>query len=197
MVRPHLATELYIPTLILQRIGAFQPWGEVSRKKDKKPSTTHGSKLSTQSRGDSRGTRGGRGGRGGTRGRGGHPKASGNGHVPQAESTSTSAPRGDISNGTLEESKPDTITQITKPISESYDQQNGTISSSTSGRTDSSSQTANTIGATSLLGTALSRGHALEGAANGNASQTAHPHATRPPSKTPATSKLSWAQIAR
>lgn len=54
---------------------------------------------------------------------------------------------------------------------------------------------ANTTQATSVLVTTSSRGHELEGGANGIAPQAALPVVTRQPSKTP--SKLSWAQIAR
>lgn len=129
MVRLHFTSAMDLLYTDFQ-LGVLQPWGEVSHKKDKKPSTNHTSKPPNQGRGDSRGTRGGRGGRGGARGRGGHPKASGNGHVPQAATSST---WGGFSNDTSEDSKSDRVDPIAKSSTESHDQQSR-ISPSTSGR---------------------------------------------------------------
>ncbi|PPQ98655.1 hypothetical protein CVT24_004153 [Panaeolus cyanescens] len=109
--------------------GHVEMWGEVSRKKDKKPPVTaHPSKPSAV-RGDSRAARGGRGGRGGPAGRGG-----------------AAVSRGRGANGSA-------------------------------------------WGSTAAPSTASD--------ANGHAPNAPPSSSAKQPIKTPATSKLSWAQIAR
>ena len=178
-------------------LGTVEQWGEVSHKKDKKaPTTTHAPKPSFSPRGDSRGTRGGRGGRGGpgrggaiTRGRSALPRGHANGHHPHTDSTrpSSVSPANAAKLGSTDASHLGAGGEGPGPA-ESQDQ-NG-LTASSSAWTDISSQME-----TSTLATSIS--------ANGSAPDSflAEPVANIPlskmTSKTPATSKLSWAQVAR
>ena len=146
--------------------------------------------------------RGGRGGRGGpgrggaaTRGRSALPRGSTNGHflhtdgkrpssVPPANATPKST---DASQLGGEDSIP----------TESHDQQNG-LTASISTSTDTSSRPE-----TSTLATSISTNSSAWGATDSFSAETSVPTpvtnipVSKPASKTPATSKLSWAQIAR
>ena len=182
--------------------GTAVPWGEVSRKKDKKlPTPTHTSKPSTSGRGDSRGARGGRGGRGGAGrggptargGRGGSSKSGTNGHAPHADSPHSSH-SGAVTNGSpsdCADGKPDAPNKISNEL---HEQQNG-FTPSTSEWTDSPLQPENPTTTATVSGNSMAStwGHTTE--ANGNTAT--HAAAPRQASKTPATSKLSWAQVAR
>ncbi|PPQ74524.1 hypothetical protein CVT26_007920 [Gymnopilus dilepis] len=176
--------------------GTVEQWGEVSRKKDKKaPITGPASKPSVSTRGgpaESRGTRGGRGGRGGgpgrggaiTRGRGGPPRGGANGHIARTESPRpASAVNGHAADSTKAPAAADESAKH-----ESSDQPNGTSTSSAWGEVaQPEAQPAPTA---TITGTPSAWG-AKEPASTVQAS-----HAVKQASK-PATSKLSWAQIAR
>jgi hypothetical protein len=179
-------------------LGTVEQWGEVSHKKEKKvPTSTHAPKPSFSPRGDSRGARGGRGGRGGpgrggaaTRGRSALPRGHANGHHPHTDSTRPSSVSNTANPGSKDASHLGAGGEgsVGPGPTESHEQ-NG-LTASSSAWTDTSSQNE-----TSTLATSIS--------ANGSASDssTAEPVANIPvskvTSKTPATSKLSWAQIAR
>ena len=177
--------------------GAAVPWGEVSRKRDKKPPmSTHASKPSP-GRGDSRGARGGRGGRGGS-GRGGpvtrargHPKAAANGHIshngPHPSTSGTLNDVSSVSSVSIDSSKANSTEVTAKSSSDSHEQANGSTATALD-VSDPASKVNSIISSTSLSGTG---GHAPE-IPNGSANS-----ASRQASKTPATSKLSWAQVAR
>ena len=178
--------------------GTVEQWGEVSRKKDKKaPTPAHTSKPSVSTRGDSRGGgRGGRGGRGGsgrggavTRGRG-TPRAATNGHAHHSESSSSGA----AANGSAEPTKASGAgtDASAKPSSDSNNQQNGGVPQSTPGWTDASSSLPDSTTASPAWGAS-----APDTPVNGNAVVHSPPTAGKQTSKTPATSKMSWAQIAR
>jgi len=183
---------------VLQPIeGAAVPWGEVSRKKDKKPPmSTHASK-SSPGRGDSRGARGGRGGsgRGGpiTRARG-HPKTATNGHMSHNDPhPSTSGILNDlssVSSVSIDSSKANSAEATAKIASESHEQANG-IAATALDVSDPALQVNRVISSMSLSAT---RGHAPD---TPNGSAIAHASASRQAFKSPATSKLSWAQVAR
>jgi hypothetical protein len=180
--------------------GAAVPWGEVSRKRDKKPPmSTHASKPSP-GRGDSRGARGGRGGRGGS-GRGGpvtrargHPKAAANGHMshngPHPSTSGTLNDVSSVSSVSIDSNKANSAEATAKTASELHDQANG-IAATALDVSDPALQVNRIISSTSLSAT---RGHAPD-TPNGNA--ITHTSVSRQASKTPATSKLSWAQVAR
>ncbi|KAF9526076.1 hypothetical protein CPB83DRAFT_858626 [Crepidotus variabilis] len=174
--------------------GAVQPWGEVSRKKDKKPTpSAQTSKASTSGRGDFRGARGGRGGRGGpgrggavTRGRGGPAKVAGaNGHAHLSESSSANEA---VFSTPADSTKPVAQDASPKPSSlDSHDLPDGNNVT----LNDSSNQAEST--STPAPGVASVRINAAE-IVNGSAAASA---SSKHLTKSPATSKLSWAQIAR
>ena len=205
------ATKIYDGTILLQFMkslcsplltGTAVPWGEVSRKKDKKlPTPTHTSKPSTSGRGDSRGARGGRGGRGAAGrggpiargGRGGSSKSGTNGHAPHPDSP-----------------RPSHLKAVTVAVAVEFSGCEGeSVHSDVEGVKPSccsSDSLEILLGASSLPSAqfegvplvsgnsmASTWGHTTE--ANGNTAT--HAAAPRQASKTPATSKLSWAQVAR
>lgn len=181
--------------------GVVAPWGEVSRKKDKKPPiSTHTSKPSTPSRGDSRGARGGRGSRGGSgrggaiiRARGGHLTAAANGHISHnGPHSSTSRSLNDVS-VSIDSNKANATEAFAKASNESHDQANGITTIALEGP-DPGSQADRIIPSTSLSGTIRASAHAPE---TPNSVAAVHSGTSKQVSKTPATSKLSWAQIAR
>ena len=169
--------------------GHAEQWGSVTRKKDKKPSSTSHSKDSAgRERGEFRGGRGGRAARGGPRGgaargagaRGAHHEV--NGHRAKA-SVSGQTPK-----------------DATAPESATPAPVNGDAADADPEPSAWSSRTPATWGGDTA---------AINGtAANAAASPAAHSVAASAPAQaptpgpaktvsTPATSKLSWAQIAR
>ncbi|KAJ7058270.1 hypothetical protein C8F01DRAFT_1060523 [Mycena amicta] len=158
--------------------GHAEQWGAVTRKKDKKPNgPTHvSSKDSTRGelRGGARGgARGGRGGsfRGGSvpRARGGSALRPANGHHDHAHPPSSNA-------------WADGPPGIDKPADKSLDNPEPAATSSWTDAVDIPSATP------------ASWGNTKETEVNGSALTVPHPKAL---AKTPATSKMSWAQIAR
>lgn len=192
--------------------GHAEQWGAVTRKKDKK-APGHASKdsFSTSERGGSRGARGGRGGRGGPgrggaaggRGfgaRGGHrdslPRAQ---HAPapaaaaQQPSTSDAAPP--TQNGT------DGVTAdaaLTPAWGESAPEQDGGGGGGWGSATDTETQVAPS---SNWAETPSTSAWGAESTVNGSAAASpavqSKSLAPKPAAKMPATSKLSWAQIAR
>ena len=178
-------------------LGTVEQWGEVSHKKDKKaPTITHAPKPPISAR-ESRGGKGGRGGRGGpgrggatTRGRSALPKGSANGHHAEGTRPYSVSPANPATPGSTdaylgaEEATP----------TDSHDQ-NG-LTASTSAWTDTSSQPETSTLATSISTNGLSWGATDSFEVNGTI-PVANIPVNKVTSKTPATSKLSWAQIAR
>ncbi|RDB23852.1 hypothetical protein Hypma_009226 [Hypsizygus marmoreus] len=189
--------------------GVAEQWGSVSRKKDKKaPSSAHASKESFPGRGDLRGARGGRGGRGGpgrggaaaVRSRGGPPRGGAvNGRSPRIESPNPAHVDGTSSTPSAAEPKDgsDSVDASTIPVvQEPTTHQNGAVPSA--GWTESSSSHLDTpvLSASSSWG-ATSTTSTWGGDTDANASTASvTAPAAKAPTK-PATSKLSWAQIAR
>jgi hypothetical protein len=185
----------------LKNLGTVEQWGEVSHKKDKKaPINTHATKPPISARGDFRGGRGGRGGpgRGGaaTRGRSALPRGSANGHHPDGTRPYSVSPANAAALGPTDASYLGAEESTRPPLTDSHDQ-NG-LTASTSAWTDTSSQPE-----TSTLATSISANGSTWGATDSFSTEVngAIPVANIPVSKvvskTPATSKLSWAQIAR
>jgi len=199
----------------------------VTRKKDKKaPIPSHTSKDSSSGRGDSRGGRGGRSGRGGPgrggaalRSRGGTPRGgafpSTNGHPvrdtanPLASPTTPITPWGDggvpAANATTDKAPGDTPNSSPEGAGWPNDQQDG-VTPSTSSWVDSSSSQLETPPTTTSQSTPPSAWGGTSTSTwggdtdiNGSASSLNVSMNVAPGkvSKTPATSKLSWAQIAR
>ena len=186
-------------------LGTVEQWGEVSHhKKDKKaPITAHPTKSPIPVRGDSRVGRGGRGGRGGpgrggavTRGRSALPKGSANGHHPEGTRPHPVSPANAATPGSTDASYLAAEESARPALTDSHDQ-NG-ISASTSAWTDTSSQPE-----TSTLATSISANGSAWGATDSFSTEVsgttpvANIPVSKVVSKTPATSKLSWAQIAR
>ncbi|KAJ4481099.1 hypothetical protein J3R30DRAFT_3464283 [Lentinula aciculospora] len=186
--------------------GKAEQWGSVSRKKDKKAGHTSKDSFSStpSSRGDFRGGRGGaRGGRGSHArgvvrargdfrgGRGGHA----NGHVPRTSSP-TVGQNVDINAGDAP----------TKPSVDVAGEVNPSTSQTPVSWTDAAKPeeplASSAWGGPSALGSADAVTddtiHVnLNGSTSGATSQASTPLSAKQISKTPATSKLSWAQIAR
>ncbi|KAF8895000.1 hypothetical protein CPB84DRAFT_1816015 [Gymnopilus junonius] len=171
--------------------GTVEIWGEVSRKKDKKAPATSKTPAPTRGvPGDTRGTRGGRGGRGGgpgrggavTRGRGGLPRGGANGHIPRTDnprpSSAAPAVNGHAADSTKAPATDDSTAKHESP--DHQQQQNGASGWVETSLTESPAQPTSTWGAKDVPSTA----------------QASHAAAVKQASK-PATSKLSWAQIAR
>ena len=179
-------------------LGTVEQWGEVSHKKDKKaPTTTHAPKPS---RGDSRGARGGRGGRGGagrgsaaTRGRS-LPRGNMNGHHPHTNGTrpSSVSPANAANLGSTDASHLGGEESVGHGLPESHDQ-NG-LTASISAWTDTSQPETSTL--TTSISASGSTTDNFPAEVNGTA-PVANIPVSKLASKTPATSKLSWAQIAR
>ena len=193
--------------------GLAEQWGSVSRKKDKKPpsSALPAPKDPFSSRGDSRGARGGRGGRGGlgrggaVRGRGGPPRGGAiNGRSPRAGSPhpvhtdGVPSPLPDSKDGTGVGG--DLTTK--KPIPEVSTHHSG-MTPVAPGWTDPSSShldvpTPTSVSVSSWGATSTTSSWAGDTDLNGSSvSLNVNVPSTKVPSKSPATSKLSWAQIAR
>ncbi|KNZ79734.1 CUE domain-containing protein [Termitomyces sp. J132] len=185
--------------------GTAEQWGSVSRKKDKKvPASAHPSKESFSTRGDARGARGGRGGRGGpgrggaVRGRGGPPRGGAvNGRGTRADSNSSPQINGAGAALTASKDVPEPADASTEPVAqESTSHQNEATPSA--GWADASSSqiaTPSVTTSTSWGGAGTTTTWGTEAELNGSSSV-----ASAAPSKTmsnPATSKKSWAQIAR
>ncbi|KAF8064124.1 hypothetical protein FPV67DRAFT_1503608 [Lyophyllum atratum] len=185
--------------------GVAEQWGSVSRKKDKKaPSSAQGSKESIPPRGDFRGARGGRGGRGGPgrggaalRGRGGPPRGGAvNGRSPRAGSPKPAHADGTPTPSSDHQDVSDSADAPTPVVPESTTHQNGVVPAV--GWTEASSSHITAPG----LSTPSSRGGASTTSTWGGDTEPngSSASANVPPSKSvskPATSKLSWAQIAR
>ncbi|KAJ3997254.1 hypothetical protein F5050DRAFT_1446437 [Lentinula boryana] len=187
--------------------GKAEQWGSVSRKKDKKAGHTPKDSFpsASPSRGDSRGGRGGaRGGRGGPArggamrargdfrgGRGGHA----NGHVSRTSSPAVGQ-HVDNKAGDAHKSSIDAANEVTSSISPtpaSWADVPKPEEPSTSSAWGGSSAWSNVDSATD------NNHHVnLNGSSSGATNQNqAPPLSTKQISKIPATSKLSWAQIAR
>lgn len=178
--------------------GNVEQWGEVSRKKDRKPSanTNAGATKAPTARGDNRGARGGRGGRGGV-GRGGAVTRGGRGGLPRGGAvnghTHTPAPATATTSGpATTESKPAGDEATPAPTAESHEQ-NGWAETPAHEQTSTSAQ---------VTTNGVQRSTPAPSTPEVNGAST-HPHPPSTPaaaklaSKSPATSKMSWAQIAR
>lgn len=187
--------------------GQVEQWGAVIRKKDKK-APGHASKdsLSTTERGGSRGARGGRGGRGGPgrggaaggRGfgaRGGHrdsiPRAQ---HAPApapaaAQQSTSDAPTQNGTNGVTPDATPAPAWGDSAP-----DQEGPGWASATETET---TKAPSTNWAETPSASAWGADTTVNGSAAASPSVQSKSLAPKPAAKTPATSKLSWAQIAR
>lgn len=178
-----------LPTGNANCLGHAEQWGSVTRKKDKKPTST--TKDSSASRGDFRGGRGGRAARGGPRGgaargasaRGGHHEVNGHRAKP-----STSGPANkDASAGDAATTAPvngDAVDADTEAASTWGTSTPTTWGGDTAAINGTSPQPASAVTSTS---------------SPAPAPVPVQPHAPAPAKvvSTPATSKLSWAQIAR
>ena len=179
--------------------GQFEQWGSVHRKKDKKhqnPIHDPKDRTSPRDRPESRGGRG-RGGRGGGRGglsRGGAPGRNGqNGHRAQAfnrsepvDSTTSGTDNADPSTlASKDESAPSTLTWASDPTTAGYAQ-------------DLSSQTTGTgWGESTSSWDVDPKPNGAPSSAVQAKPLTPVPGQPKPAPKNPATSKLSWAQVAR
>ncbi|TFK87864.1 hypothetical protein K466DRAFT_586010 [Polyporus arcularius HHB13444] len=167
--------------------GHAEQWGSVTRKKDKKPTSTP--KDSSAGRGDFRGGRGGRAARGGPRGgaargvsaRGGHHEVNGHRAKPStSEPASTDTPTGEAAapapaNGDVADADPEATSAW-------------------------GSSTPTTWGGDTAAINGGSPHPASAAASTSAPAPTSTPVQAQAPAKvgsTPATSKLSWAQIAR
>ncbi|KAI5119338.1 hypothetical protein M0805_004015 [Coniferiporia weirii] len=193
--------------------GHAEQWGSVARKKEKRtaPGTAHGRDAhggGDRERADSRGARGGRGGgrggRGGGRGagRGGHRETNGR-HAP-----SPAPPADSLATGSRSQNAPAAEDAAS---SEPWGGVNGSASgAATSTWADAGDASASTSVPTVESTSTAKRGNGDATASvweNGAAASTPEPKpqdpepvhvsATKPLLKTPATSKLSWAQIAK
>ena len=193
--------------------GVAEQWGSVSRKKDKKaPSSAHSSKESFSGRGDSRGGRSGRGGRGGP-GRGGAAPR-GRGGPPQGGAVNGRSPRIGSPHPTHSDGSPslslepkdgtgasgDVMNKI--DTAESTAHQNGMTPPAPSWANPPSSHpdipitTSVPVSSWGVTSTRSTWGGDID--VNGSSSSlNVNVPAPKVPSKSPATSKLSWAQIAR
>ena len=183
---------------ILNPTGVAEQWGSVTRKKDKKaPSSVQATKELFSGRGDFRGARGGRGGRGG-QGRGGAVRGRGGAVNGRGPRVSSPAHAESGSSPALAEAKQasDVADSPTIPVlPESTSYPNGLKASA--GRTDTpSTQPENSAFSTSSSwGGAGSAVWGMDSEVNGSI-PSLHAPTSKVASK-PATSKLSWAQIAR
>ncbi|KAF5376032.1 hypothetical protein D9615_007767 [Tricholomella constricta] len=185
--------------------GVAEQWGSVSRKKDKKPpASAHASKESFPARGDVRGARGGRGGRGGpgrggaaVRGRGGPRGGAVNGRSPRVGSPNQAHPDGTPAVSTEIKDVADSVDASPLAIApEGTNQQNGVVPPT--GRTDASSSHLTTPAlstSSSWAGASTTSTWGGDTEPNGSSASVNVP-SSKLVSK-PATSKLSWAQIAR
>ena len=173
-------------------LGHAEQWGAVTRKKDKKTSAPQGQtkdSTSTRERGESRGGfRGGRGGRGGP-GRGGaaggRASSARGGHRNHSH-THTGVPASPAANGDTPLSADPWAEATAAPAS--ADTYTGWASTPETQAGTWGSNTESTWGAPSTA----------NGSAAASPAVKSQPiPSARPPVKTPATSKLSWAQIAR
>ncbi|KAG6820533.1 hypothetical protein H0H93_015704 [Arthromyces matolae] len=176
--------------------GNAEQWGSVSRKKDKKtPPSAHASKESP-ARGDTRGVRGGRGGRGGpgrggaVRGRSGPSRGGAvNGRGSRVEIPAPAEADDASSLQPLAKDASESADASAEPVAlEPTGQQNGVATSASSSQLISPPAASSTA----LTGTGSAPSWAVESELNGSAAL-----ASNKPASTPATSKKSWAQIAR
>ncbi|KAG6867624.1 hypothetical protein C0993_000397 [Termitomyces sp. T159_Od127] len=184
--------------------GTAEQWGSVSRKKDKKaPSSAHASKESFPLRGDTRGGRGGRRGRGGpgrggaVRGRGGPARGSAvNGRSPKVDGNSSPQLNGTAPAPTAPKDAPESADASVEPVTqESTSHQNGVAPAGWTDASSSQIATPSVATSTSWGGTGTTTTWVTDAEPSGSL-----PVVTPVPSKTvsnPATSKKSWAQIAR
>ena len=201
-----LSSLLYLMPVvfILNPTGVAEQWGSVTRKKDKKgPSSVQATKESFSGRGDFRGARGGRGGRGGqgrgsaVRGRGGPPR----GGAVNGRSAWASSPAHAESGSSPVPAEAKQVSDVadapTIPIlQESASYPNGLKASA--GRTDtpSTQPESSTLSiSSSWAGTTSASAWGIDTEVNGS-TPSLHAPTSKAASK-PATSKLSWAQIAR
>ncbi|GBE87142.1 hypothetical protein SCP_1003890 [Sparassis crispa] len=186
--------------------GHAEQWGSVNRKKDKKPTTSpslQSKEPSSPRSGEFRGARGGRGGRGGA-GRGGAARGSfargahheTNGHLPRrSHGTETAVSKPEASAST-------TATPVAAPSKLAED---GAQTPAEAWEHPPSEATTNAAPSTqSAWGTSTPTTWGGDTAVNGSAAHPAHAPSAAPQrpasvkvTKTPATSKMSWAQIAR
>ncbi|KAJ8507003.1 hypothetical protein ONZ45_g10572 [Pleurotus djamor] len=165
--------------------GHAEQWGSVTRKKDKKApgSAKEAAHSSTRGgRGGRGGARGGLPGRGGAsaRGRGGPPRGAPNGHLGRSASPRVNSPA-------PPQPAAAAASHVSEPVPESDVKQNGGEISG-NGWAETSSASANAwANATSESSPPQTNGTA----------QHHHNVIAPKPTKTPATSKMSWAQIAR
>ncbi|KAJ3872497.1 hypothetical protein F5051DRAFT_456553 [Lentinula edodes] len=183
--------------------GKAEQWGSVSRKKDKKGGNTPKDSAPSP-RGDFRGGRGGaRGNRGGSArggagrprgdfrgGRGGHA----NGHVPRTSSPAVSQH--------VDDKGGDALKPSVNAASEATPSTSQTPASWTDAAKPEESSASSAWGGSSAWGnTDADPDNALPAHVNGStfgtSIQAASPLSAKQISKSPATSKLSWAQIAR
>ncbi|KAI0920399.1 hypothetical protein AcW1_002154, partial [Taiwanofungus camphoratus] len=185
--------------------GRAEQWGSVTRKRDKKSTPTSQSQTKEASapreRGEFRGSRGGRGGRGGP-GRGGAARGSfaravhheTNGHRPKPSQggDATGWKRTEEASATPGVATPTTPTNASQKLVEDASHEWSAPASNGIGTWD-------TNPSESTSGWATSTPPVWDTAVNGSASPAVPAQAPAPikPVKTPATSKLSWAQIAR
>lgn len=177
--------------------GTVEQWGEVSRKKDRKPAANPnpGAARASASRGDNRGVRGGRGGRGGV-GRGGAVTRGGRGGPPRGGAVNgharTASPAPATTSGAVPaESKSAADETTPAPITESHEQ-NGWAETPT----HEQSATPATVTTNGAQRSAPAPSAPIP-EVNGTSSHPASTTAAKLASKSPATSKMSWAQIAR
>ncbi|KAG6843950.1 hypothetical protein H0H87_011456 [Tephrocybe sp. NHM501043] len=185
--------------------GTAEQWGSVSRKKDKKaPASAPASKETFTPRGDSRGARGGRGGRGGPgrggaamRGRGGPPRGGAvNGRSPRVDSPNPTQADGVTAAPSAAKDAPDAADASADPVvPEPAIQQNGTAPSAGWGDSSSSQATPSVSTSTSRAGASTTSTWGADTEPNGS-TPSVHAVPSKPVSN-PATSKKSWAQIAR
>ncbi|KAG6853852.1 hypothetical protein C0991_000613 [Blastosporella zonata] len=185
--------------------GTVEQWGSVSRKKDKKaPTPAHASKETFPPRGDARGARGGRGGRGGSgrggavRGRGGPPRGGAvNGRSPRVDSPNSAQVDGVVAPSTTAKDATDSADASVEPVApEPASHQNGVVPSAGWAEASSSQAATPSVStSTSWAGASTTSTWGADTEPNGST-----PSVNAIPSKpvsTPATSKKSWAQIAR
>jgi hypothetical protein len=169
--------------------GRAEHWGAVSRKKDKKtPTAQPHSKESF--RGDARAARGGRGGRGaGSRGaaasRGGRGTGRGGHRAPNGDQAHSPAPAWGSATAT------ETLPVDGPAVKPEVVHENG------ENATPDSTAVADAAVAPSTASSAAPKSIASSNEVNGTAALTSVVKSSSVPTRTPMTSKLSWAQIAR
>ncbi|EJD04917.1 uncharacterized protein FOMMEDRAFT_139574 [Fomitiporia mediterranea MF3/22] len=201
-----LAEVNYDVELAVVRIseGHAEQWGAVSRKKDKR--ATAGSPApSSGDRGGSRGTRGGRGASRGGRGGGGRGAGRGGHREANGRHASSPAPQSS-STWTQESSTPVAGTDDASAASEWATANGASDQNAVSGQGDAGDSTVSVAASSSTLPKAKTDttpsawGNGTPAPSTELKPQALSPtptQAAKLASKTPATSKMSWAQVAR